>query len=116
MLPTSWLRRSYVLVILVSPTRGRWLSAEVRLARNGRGAPAPLSTEDLTAIGSAQHGDLLAVDQREVDVGPEAGRVHRVHEPLAVHLDVLRETVLLRGGREQHLEELAVLDRHDHVQ
>src|SRR5262245_9258554 len=113
MLPTSWLRRSYVLVMLVSPTRGRLLSAMGRLAGNGRGAPAPLSTEDLTACapdrtertapeGSAQHRDLLALDQREVDVGPEAGRVHRIHEPLAVHLDVLREAVLLRGGREQH--------------
>src|SRR5215831_15478562 len=56
MLPTSWLRRSYVLVMMVSPTRGRWLSAMVRLAGNGRGAPAPLSTEDLTAYAPVRSG------------------------------------------------------------
>src|SRR5215510_67226 len=98
MLPTSWLRRSYVLVMVLSPTGGRWLSAEVRPAGNGRGASAPLSS-------SAQHRDLLALDQREVDAGSKARRVHGVHQPLAVDLDVLREAVLLRGSGEQHLEE-----------
>src|SRR5438034_9760255 len=63
-----------------------------------------------------QDRELLALDQREVDGGTEAGAVHGVHEPLPVHLDVLREAVLLGGSGQQHLEELAVLDRQDHVE
>src|SRR2546422_4289081 len=39
----------------------------------------------------------------------------RSHQPARVHLDVLGEPVLLRAGRQQHLEELAVADGHDHV-
>ena len=37
-------------------------------------------------------------------------------ETARIHLDVLREAVLLRAGRQQDLEELAVADGHDHVQ
>ena len=44
------------------------------------------------------YGELLALDQRKVDGGTEAGAVHGVHEPVPIHLDVLGEPVLLRGG------------------
>ena len=47
---------------------------------------------------------------------PSPGAAHRVDEAVGIHLDVLGQAVLLRLRRQQHLEELAVLDGHDHVE
>src|SRR5215467_7416425 len=62
---------------------------------------------------SGKNRRLSAVDQVEVDCGAEARSFEGVDHPLAVHLDVLRQAVLLSAGRQQHLEHLAVLDGHD---
>src|SRR5262245_61468788 len=53
---------------------------------------------------SGEDGDLLALDQREVDRGPEAGAVEGVDEALAIDLDVLDEPVLLSARLQQDLE------------
>src|SRR5438552_7138666 len=65
---------------------------------------------------SAQDGDLLPLDEAEVDDGAEPGALEGVDEALLVDLDVLGEAVLLGPRRQQHLEELAVLDGHGHVE
>ena len=44
-----------------------------------------------------QFGDLVALDQIEVDLDPEAGGHRGVNVALVVDFDVLDEAVLLRG-------------------
>src|SRR5215471_17661550 len=65
---------------------------------------------------SAQHPDLLAFDQVEIDLGAEAGFARRVDETVAVDGDVFGEAVFLHRVRQQHLEEFGIADRHDHVE
>src|SRR5690606_2459263 len=64
---------------------------------------------------SAQNGDLLPLDEIEIDVRAEAGLVEGMHQSVPVDLDILGEAVLLCRRREQDLEKLAVADRHGDV-
>src|SRR5712691_5446360 len=91
------------------PTRIAWASTR-------RGTARAMWSKRIERTGLRENGDFLPLDQPEVDRGAEAGAVHRVHEPAPIDLDVFHEAVLLRRGGQEHLEELAVPDRHDHVQ
>src|SRR5271166_1250380 len=65
---------------------------------------------------SAQHPDLLALDQVEIDVGAETGFGRGVDEAVAVDGDVFGEAVFLHCVRQQDLEEFGVADRHDDME
>ena len=63
-----------------------------------------------------QLGDLVALDQVEVDLDAEAGGHRCVDVALGIDLNVLDEAVLLCGRRQQNFEPLAVEDRRADVQ
>src|SRR4026207_939751 len=90
--------------------------ARIASASARRGTAIAIWSNRTERTGLGQNGGLLPLDQREVDRGGAPRAVHRVHVAALVDLDVLREAVLLRPRGQQHLEELAVLDRHDDVE
>src|SRR5690349_9882293 len=52
-----------------------------------------LISSSLPRSPSAQDGDLLALDQVEIDVAPQSRPVGHMHQPLAVDLDILAHAV-----------------------
>src|SRR5205807_7210132 len=85
-------------------------------ARDEKGVMISSWSRTAGSTSLAQHRRLLALDQRKIDRRAEARAGGRVHQAACVDSDVLLEPVLLRAVGQQHLEEFAVLDRHDHVQ
>src|SRR5262245_18329959 len=65
---------------------------------------------------SGDDGDLLALDQLEIDGGTQARPTGHVDQPVAADHDILLQAVLLRRIGQQDLEELGVPERGDDVQ
>src|SRR5216683_1637859 len=68
------------------------------------------------AQSSGQHGNLLALDQLEIDGGAQAWSIGNMHQPVAANDNILFQAVFLRRVGQQDLEELGVSERGDDVQ
>src|SRR5262249_55410505 len=65
---------------------------------------------------SAQHPDLLSLNEFEIDMGAEAGLGRGVDEAVAIDGDVFGKTIFLHCVRQQLLEKFGVRERNDHMQ
>ena len=66
--------------------------------------------------GLRQSCDLFRPDQFVVDLDAEPRRHRRSRKALPIDPDILDESVLMGSRWQEHLEELAVPNPHDHVQ
>src|SRR5216684_4936570 len=79
-------------------------------------APASRAVAHEIAQSSGQHGNLLALDQLEIDGGAQAWSIGHMYQPVAANHNILFQAVFLRRIGQQNLEELGISERGDDVQ